>query len=124
MNLTRVLNVALPEIPVRSLAQSCPRVDPGAVYKEHIENGEAVVRVYVTSARGMYTFPSQNWALIRPFDGKRSYDEIAGVYSGDTGFNYSEEQVWEFADSLEGTDCWYRTTHGKNGLLMQKSVDK
>jgi putative peptide zinc metalloprotease protein len=124
MNLTRVLNVALPEIPVRSLAQSCPRVDPGAVYKEHIENGEAVVRVYVPSARGMYTFPSQNWALIRLFDGKRSYGEIAEVYSAETGFNYGEEQVREFADSLEGTDFWYRTTQEKNVLLMQKSADE
>jgi putative peptide zinc metalloprotease protein len=124
MNLTRVLNVALPEIPVRSLAQSCPRVDPAAVYKEHIENGEAVVRVYVPSARGMYTFPSQNWALIRLFDGKRSYGEIAEVYSGETGFNYGEEQVREFADSLEGTDFWYRTTQEKNVLLMQKSADE
>src|SRR5258708_6517733 len=124
MNLTRVLNVALPEIPVRSLAQSGPRVDPGAVYKEHIENGEAVGRVYGPSARGRYTFHSENWALMRLFDGKRSYDEIAEVYSGETGFNYSEEQVREFADSLEGTDFWYRTTQEKNVLLMQKSVDE
>ena len=124
MNLTRVLNVALPEIPARSLAQSPPCVDPGAVYKEHIENGETVVRIYVPSAGGMYTFPYQNWVLIRLFDGKRSYAEIAEAYSQETGFHYSEEQVREFADSLEGSDFWYRTTLEKNVLLMQKSADE
>jgi putative peptide zinc metalloprotease protein len=124
MNLTRVLNVALPEIPARSITDRPPRVDPGAVAKEHIENGETIVRVYVPSAKGMYSFPAQNWALIRLFDGSRSYGEIAEAYSGETGSSFSEEQVREFADNLEGTDFWYRTTQEKNVLLMQKSADE
>src|ERR1700724_2080024 len=124
MNLTRVLNVALPEIPARSITQRCPRVDPAAVCKEHIESGERVVRVYVPSAGGMYTFPSQNWALISLFDGKRSYREIAELFSGQTGLRYSEEQVREFADGLEAADFWYKTTQEKNVLLMQKSADE
>jgi putative peptide zinc metalloprotease protein len=124
MNLTRVLNVALPEIPARSITQRCPRVDPAAVHKVHIENGESVVRVYVPSAGGMYTFPSQNWDLISLFDGKRTYRDIAELFSSETGLTYSEEQVREFADGLESSDFWYKTTQEKNVLLMQKSADE
>jgi putative peptide zinc metalloprotease protein len=124
MNLTRVLNVALPEIPARAITQRCPRLDPGAVFKEHIENGESVVRVYIPSAGGMYTFPAQNWELIRLFDGKRSYREIAELLSGQSGLRYSAEQVREFADGLEAADFWYKTTQEKNVLLMQKSADE
>ena len=54
MNLTRVLKVALPEIPARRLQERYPEKPPGAVFKEHIEDGERVVRVVVPSQNAMF----------------------------------------------------------------------
>jgi len=47
MNLTRALEVALPDIPARKLAESYPRLDPGTTFREHIEDGRPMVRIYV-----------------------------------------------------------------------------
>ncbi len=124
MNITRALNAALPEIPARLLAQLCPRADPEIVAQEHLENGQPVVRMYVPSAESMFKFPPQNWALIQLFDGRRNYEEIAEVYSQQSGNQYSAEEVREFAAELDAIDFWYRTPQEKNVQLMQKSVDE
>jgi len=104
--------------------QRYPRVDPGFTFKEHIEEGERVIRVYVPSAEAMYKFPPQNWALIQLFDGKRSYQAIATLYSRQTGTEYSAGAIREFADELEAVDFWYKTPQEKNILLMQKSGEE
>jgi putative peptide zinc metalloprotease protein len=124
MNLTRVLNVALPEMPARIGGQFCPRVPPDAVFKEHFEDGQWIVRVVVPSQDAMYRFPSQNWALISLFDGRRSFEEIARVYSGQMGTEYCEEDIREFAASLDAMEFWYKTPQEKNIELMRKSVDE
>ena len=124
MNITEALNAALPEIPARSLMQRYPRVDPGFTFREHLEEGERVIRVYVPSAEAMYKFPPQNWALIQLFDAKRSYQAIATLYSRQTGTEYSAGAIREFADELEAVDFWYKTPQEKNILLMQKSGEE
>ncbi len=124
MNLTRALEVALPEIPARKLAESYPRLDPGTTFREHIEDGEPVVRIYVPSVGGMYTFKKQNWELTKLFDGKRSYEEIAKLYSQQSGIHYDAESVREFADSLESAEFWYKTSQEKNIQLMRLSMEE
>jgi len=124
MNLTRVLNVALPEIPARSVSQRPPRKPPDMVSQEHIEDGSPVVRVVVRGVDAMYTFPPSNWALIQLFDGERSYAEIARTYSNQTGQEYSSEEIREFADALEEMNFWYKTPQEKNILLMQRSAEE
>jgi putative peptide zinc metalloprotease protein len=124
MNITEALNAALPEIPARSLVERYPRMDPGFTFKEHFEDGERVIRVYVPSAEAMYKFPVQNWALVQLFDGKRSYQEIATLYSRLAGTEYSPGAIREFADDLESVDFWYKTPQEKNILQMQKSGEE
>jgi putative peptide zinc metalloprotease protein len=119
MNLTRALDVALPDIPARKLAESYPRPDPGMTFREHIEDGRPVVRVYVPSARGMYTLDKSQWELARLFDGKRSYEEIAKMYSQQNGVAYDAESVREFAAGLEAGEFWYKSAQEKNIQLMQ-----
>src|SRR5579863_1431775 len=98
MNITRALSVALPEIPARAMAQRYPRLDPGFTFKEHLDDGERVIRVYIPSAGAMYKFPPQNWALVQLFNGKRTCEEIADLYSRQTGVEYTFETIREFAD--------------------------
>ncbi|HKD71382.1 MAG TPA: hypothetical protein VKB61_04585, partial [Candidatus Acidoferrum sp.] len=119
MNLTRVLNVALPDMPARVLSERPPRLDPGVVAREDIDDGKPVVRTYVPCAQSMFTFPPSNWRLAQLFDGSRSYEEIAEMYSQQAGAEYSAEEVREFASNLDAIDFWYRTPQEKNILLMQ-----
>jgi putative peptide zinc metalloprotease protein len=124
MNLTRALEVALPEIPARTVARHYPRLDPGTTFREHIEDGKPVVRVYVPSVAGMYTLPPKYWQLAQLFDGKRSYEEIATLYSQQTGAEYDANAVRDFAGEMEGGEFWYKTAQEKNVLYLQQSVEE
>ena len=124
MNLTRALEVALPDIPARKLAETPPRMDPGTTFREHQEGLKTMVRVYVPSNSGMYTMEQGQWELAKLFDGKRSYEEIAKLYSQQTGAQYDVESVREFAATLEEGDFWYKTPQEKNIQLMQMSREE
>jgi putative peptide zinc metalloprotease protein len=124
MNLTRVLNNALPEMPARILSQRLPKVPPEAVSKEIVEDGNLIVRVYLPSLQLLYKFPPANWALIQLFDGRRTYEEIAQLYSAQLGAEYSVEDVRELAGALESTGFWYKTTQEKNVQLMQMGAEE
>jgi len=124
MNLTRVLNNALPDLPARTLVERPPRLDPGVTFREHMEEGKPKVRVYVPSAKGMYKFSPSDWKLVQFFDGVRSFEEIAEIYSQETGAQYSAESVREFSAMLEENDFWYKTAQEKNILLLQQSAEE
>jgi len=124
MNLTRVLNNALPEIPARVLTDRPPRIPPDIVFKEHIEDGQPIVRVFVRSQELLYRFSPPTWALIQLFDGARSYEEVAQLYSQNSGMEFSVESVREHASTLEAMGFWYKTAQEKNVLLMQMSADE
>jgi len=113
MNITRALKAALPEIPARAMAQRYPRLDPGFTFKEHLEDGERVVRVYIPSVGAMFKFPPQNWALIQLFDGRRTCEAVAALYSQQTGTEYTAGAIREFADELEAAEFWYKTSQEK-----------
>src|SRR5713226_1679954 len=123
MNLTQALNAALPEIPARIISRRCPRKPPDAVAQEHVEFGQPVVRVLVPSQEAIFRFPPQNWTLIQLFDGIRSYEEIADIYSAQRGAAYGVDDVREFAASLDALDFWYKTPQEKNILYMQQTAE-
>jgi putative peptide zinc metalloprotease protein len=123
MNLTRALDVALPEIPARTLAERFPRMDPGTTFQEHLEDGKTIVRIYAPSSGLMYKFPAPIWSLVQLFDGKRSYQDVAELYSRQTGEEYDADEIREIAGDLEISGFWYKTPQEKNILLMQQSSE-
>jgi len=124
MNLTRALNVALPDIPAREILHRVPRIEPGVTFREHVEDGERIVRVYFPSTGLMYRLSWGQWNLARLFDGKRSYAAIAELYSRETGQSYDEQAVYEFASDLQSAGFWYRTEQEKNVLLLLQSKEE
>src|SRR5574340_636920 len=124
MNLTRVLNHALPEIPARKLAESTPRLDPGISFREQVESGRPVVKIYAPCAGGMFFFAKQEWDLAQLFDGKRGYEEIAELYSQQHGIQYDAETVRDFSASLEASNFWYKTPQEQNIQMMQLSREE
>ncbi|MGB8323383.1 MAG: HlyD family efflux transporter periplasmic adaptor subunit [Candidatus Acidiferrum sp.] len=124
MNLTRVLNNALPEIPARTFSERPPRIPPDVVSGEHIEGGEVVVRLLVPSQEAMYRFTKTNWTLAQLFDGTRTYEQVAEAFHAETGTVYGVDDVREFAASLEEMGFWYKTAQEKNVQLMQMSAEE
>jgi putative peptide zinc metalloprotease protein len=124
MNITEALNSALPEMPARLVGQRYPRVHPEVVFKEHLQDGETVVRALVPGIDAMYTFPPKSWQLIQLFDGKRSYEEVADIYSGQTGVLFTADTVRDFAADVDAMNFWYKTPQEKNVKLMQKTAEE
>lgn len=123
MNLTRALEVALPDIPARTIAGRYPRLDPGTTFREHIEDGRPVVRVYVPNSGNMYTLQPRDWQLAQLFNGSRSYEEVAALFSKQSGAEYDAEGVQALAGDLEAANFWYKTPQEKNILSLQKSQE-
>lgn len=124
MNLTRALDVALPEIPARSVAERYPRLDPGATFREHIEDGKPLIRIYVPNTGFMFKFSREEWQLAQLFDGSRSYEEIADAYSQQKNNQYDPDSVREFAAGLDSVGFWYKTPQERNILLMRQSAEE
>jgi putative peptide zinc metalloprotease protein len=124
MNITQALNVALPDLPARMVSQRYPRVHPKVVFKEHIEEGKPAIRVFVPGTDAMFTFSRESWKLIQCFDGQRSYADVAQLYSSETGVEYSEDAVRDFAAEIDDLNFWLKTPQEKNVKLMQKTADE
>jgi putative peptide zinc metalloprotease protein len=124
MNLTQALNVALPEIPARLIAQSCPRLHPEVVYREHIVDGRPAVRIYVPGVDAFFTLSPQTWKVVSFFTGQRTYNEVAEAYFQDTGTPISLDELHEIADDLESVEFWYKTPQEKNIAYLMQSADE
>src|ERR1041384_8540743 len=57
------------------------------------------------------------------FDGIRTYEEIARLYSAQSGAECSSDDVREFSASLEAVDFWHKTAQEKNILYMQQAAE-
>ena len=124
MNITEALNQVLPEIPARMISQRYPRLHPEIVFKEHIQNGQVIVRAFVPGVEALFTLTPENWQFARLFNGQRSYEEISDLYFQETGIQYNEQEVRDLADNLESIEFWYKTPLEKNIALMQKTAEE
>jgi putative peptide zinc metalloprotease protein len=122
MNLTEALNQVLPEMPAKIVGQRYPRLHPEIVAKEHIQEGERVIRAYVPGVDSLFNLSPQNWQFAQLFNGQRSYEEVAELYRQQTGLELSVSDVREVADALESMNFWYKTPLEKNVTLMQKTA--
>lgn len=120
MNLSEALDAALPEIPKNQLRRkNPPQLDPELIVREDTLDGEQVIVVFQRSTSNIYRFPPIQWELVRLFDGKRSYEEIAEQYSS-TFAPTTPEDVRDLASNLDASDFWYRTAQEKNLAHSEK----
>lgn len=121
MNIVRALEVALPELPERTVRQAPPKLDPRVISKEHIENKEPVVLVKMPGTDLVFRFSPPQWELIRMFDGKSSWEEICTRFQRETGYEVSEEDVKELASFLQAkSPLLYMSPLQKNITLQEE----
>jgi len=123
MNLSEVLNVALPELPAQK-PKGYPRLHPKLVVREHIEDGVPTMFGVVSGGIYLYRLNLEQWALVQLFDGQRSYREIAELFEQQTGIAVPEAQVIEIADALGDIDFWYKTPLELNVTATQKLAEQ
>lgn len=119
MNLSEVLNVALPELPARR-AKGYPQIHPKLIMREHIEDGVPTMLGVVSGGIYLYRLNPEQWALVQLFNGQRSYKEVAELFQQQTGITADEAQVREIADALDDIEFWYRTPIEANVTATQK----
>jgi putative peptide zinc metalloprotease protein len=124
MNLTQALNVALPEIPARVVAQRCPRLHPEVVHQEHIVDGRPTVRVYVPGVDAVFNLAPPTWQLVRFFNGQRNFEEVVEAYFQETGTEVSLDELYQVADDLEAIEFWYKTPQEKNIAYLMQSAEE
>jgi putative peptide zinc metalloprotease protein len=124
MNLSEVLNVALPELPARRIGKSNLRLHPKLIAREQIEGGVPTIVATVSGGSYVMRFSPEQWKLLQLFNGERSYGEAAELFQEETGIDVSEEQVREFADSLDEGGIWYRTSLELATTASEKLADE
>jgi putative peptide zinc metalloprotease protein len=123
MNLSEALDAALPEIPkTRFARRASPRLDPDLIVREDVLDGETVFGVLQRGKANYFRFQPAQWKLALLFNGARSFDEIAVLYTSETGTLVTPEDVQFFAENMEENDFWYRTPQEKNLALSEKLI--
>src|SRR5260221_14305012 len=101
MNIVRALDVALPELPPQIVRKNPHKLDPRVTSKEHIEKGQPVVVTKMPGSEFVFRFTPLQLTLIQMFDGILPYQEIAELYTFQTGAEISADDVKELASYLQ-----------------------
>jgi putative peptide zinc metalloprotease protein len=110
MNLTEVLNVALPELPARRIGQERLRLHPKVIAREQVEGGVPTIVSMISGGNYIVRFSPEQWKLVQLFNGQRTYAEVAERSEVETGIRFTEQEVREFAAPLGECEFWYKTT--------------
>jgi putative peptide zinc metalloprotease protein len=115
MNLSEALDAALPEIPKTRLSRTRPPcLDPELVVREDVLDGEPIIGILQRGKGNFFRFQPMQWQLAQYFDGVRSYEEIAEIFTGEAGVALSAKDVEAFAVGLDEADFWYKSPQEKN----------
>jgi putative peptide zinc metalloprotease protein len=123
MNLTEVLNSALPEIPALN-RELRPRKHPRLVGREHLEDGEPTVSAVVSGKPWFYQFSPSEWKLIELCDGTRTCAELVEALREQHGVQTSSEDVQALYERLDAMNFWYRTPLEENIALKQRLAEE
>src|SRR5438105_996175 len=94
MNLTQVMNVTLPEPPAARIRESFPCCSPKMIARDHHEREGHMVHVIIPDGPShFFRFSKQQFELIKLFDGKRSYAEIARAFAREQKIGVTAEFV-------------------------------
>jgi putative peptide zinc metalloprotease protein len=124
MNLSEVLNVALPELPARRNRKIFPQLHPKLIIREQIEDETPVMIGMISGGAFVFRFTPEQWQLVQLFNGERSYSDVSALYQQQTGFVISEPELREFSEVLEDSEFWYKTSLEGNITGSQKTSEQ
>jgi len=123
MNLTEVLNSALPDIPLKTVGERRPRLHPKLIVRQDEVDGEPMVTAVISGKCWIYRLNAVQWQFAQLFDGTRSLEQARQAFMEQTGIELTIEQVREFVEDLESQGFWYRTPLEENIVLKEKLAE-
>jgi putative peptide zinc metalloprotease protein len=120
MNLARVFDVSLPELPKLEGKERLFRFNPDMVWREQTEKGITTFLTIAPQTRKVFTLTPERWKLVRLFDGKRSYEQIAKLWKQEAGVSASVETIRSFAEMLDSNGFWLRTPEEEAMARMEE----
>ena len=124
MNLTRALDVSLPDLPRRQFRESYFRFNPETIWREHKEPKHTIITALSAKTRKGFVFTPEQWELVRLFDGRRNYQQIASLWKEKCGATASVETIRNFAENLDLGDFWYKTPQEESAALALDVAEK
>jgi putative peptide zinc metalloprotease protein len=121
MNLTQVLGETIPAPPSARMTESYPRAHPKLIARDHYEREGHMVHIIVPDGPShFFRFSKQQYELIKMFDGRRSYKQIADLFTRTQRVAINEAFVRTFADNMDKKEFWYRTPQEESLALYNK----
>ena len=119
MNIVEALEVALPPLPPQRASGRLPCAESKLLAHEDVEGGELTVLVMKPGSDGFYRLSPLQWQILRLFDGKRSFSQVANECQNLIGTRVSEEDARDLADYLSSTDLLYTPASEKITALAE-----
>lgn len=120
MNLARVLDVSLPELPKLAGNERYFRFNPKTVSREITEKGVTQVYVLAAQTRKVFLITPEKWKLVRMFNGTRNYEQIAKLWKRECGVSASPASIRDFAEMLDNAGFWLRTPEEEAMAMMEE----
>lgn len=119
MNLSRVLDVALPDLPKLPAEGRLFRFNPNITWREQTEKGVTHFMAVAPDTRKVFMFTPPKWALVKLFNGVRTYDQIATLWYQQTGLRAPAADIRTFAQTLDEGGFWLRTAEEEALVIME-----
>jgi putative peptide zinc metalloprotease protein len=120
MNLSRALDVGLPELPAQRYRETYFRFDPRTIARLHQEPDRTIMRCLAPNSRTVMNITPNQWALVQMFDGRRSYQQLADLWFKKCGVKSTPEFIQSFAENLDSINFWYKTPQEESVALMEE----
>lgn len=121
MNLSRVLDVSLPELPKLEGKERYFRFNPKMIWRKQTEQGVTNFLVIAPGTRSVFMLTPERWELVQLFNGTRNYEQVARLWKQKCGVSASANSVRSFAESLDAKGFWLRTPE-EEALLMMAEI--
>ncbi len=118
MNLSRALDSDLPALP-RQYEEICFRFDPKIFWREEVTPLHTTVYV-ITKTHRLVSFTPERWKLVRMFDGRKTYEQLAALWKKVCNVSATADQIREYAEALDGASFWQKTPQEESAALMNE----
>ena len=118
MNLARVLDVSLPELPKSQGKERYFRFNPNITVRERQEKGVTSFYV-VTPQRKVFLLTPERWKLVQLFNGSRNYEQVARLWKQHCGVSASADSIRGFAETLDDAGFWMKTPEEEAMAMME-----
>jgi putative peptide zinc metalloprotease protein len=124
MNLARVLDVSLPELPKLMGRERYFRFNPKITFRERVEKGVTNVYVVTEQTRKVFLLTPEKWKLVQLFNGVRNYEQIAKLWQQQCGVKASPEMIRAFAENLDASGFWLKTPEEAAMAMMEELKER